>query len=67
VFTGTGRRARTAQFVPGSGGTGGDGLRMVSRLADAVWVGRGVEAPVWGEPSRIRRPECSTRRRRPHA
>jgi hypothetical protein len=55
VFTGTGRRARTAQFVPGSGGTGGDGLRVVSRLPDAVWVGRGVESPVWGEPSRILR------------
>jgi hypothetical protein len=67
VFTETGRRARTAQFAPGSGGTESDGLRMVSRLADAICVGRGVKAPVWGEPSRIRRPECSTRRRRPHA
>lgn len=53
VFSGDGRRARTATFHGTDGMTGSDGLVSVLRLADGVWVGRGHETLRTGAPYQL--------------
>jgi hypothetical protein len=49
VFSGDGRRARTATFRI----TSGDGLTSVMRLTDGIWVGKEHESIQGGQPYEI--------------
>ena len=46
-------QARTTPFRVAGSGTGVDGIRVLSRLADGGWVGKGIESPRRGEVGQI--------------